>query len=108
MPASVFRCLQEQIHTANPGGRFYLHILAALAELERELIAERTKAAWLQHDDAASMSNGRASSLQQLPHAGEVIESGEETRAGVAALFGVNVATLRPALGREAPVVRNV
>jgi hypothetical protein len=30
-----FCSLQEQIDTTSPGGRFYLHILAALAEFER-------------------------------------------------------------------------
>ncbi|GAB4228042.1 MAG: hypothetical protein Kow0032_07890 [Methyloligellaceae bacterium] len=60
-----FRSLQEQIDTTSAGGRFYLHILAALAEFERELIAS-----------------------------GKV-------RAEVAALFEVDVATLRRALREQ-------
>ena len=36
--------LREQIDTTSAGGRFYVHILAALAEFERELIRDRTKA----------------------------------------------------------------
>ncbi len=39
-----FCSLQEQIDTTSAGGRFYLDILAALAEFERELIGERTRA----------------------------------------------------------------
>ena len=36
----------------------------------------------------------------QVAHARELIDSGKETRAGVAALFGVDVATLRRAIRR--------
>lgn len=39
-----FQSLQEQIDTTSAGGRFYFHMLAALAEFERELIVERTRA----------------------------------------------------------------
>ena len=39
-----FLSVQEQINTTSSGGRFYLHTLAALAEFEREMIRERTKA----------------------------------------------------------------
>jgi DNA invertase Pin-like site-specific DNA recombinase len=49
-----FRSLQEQIDTTSAGGRFYLHILAALAEFEREMISERTKAGM-----AAAKRNGK-------------------------------------------------
>lgn len=37
-----FQSLQEQIDTTSACGRFTFHMLAALAEFERELIAERT------------------------------------------------------------------
>ena len=35
---------QTQIDTTSPDGRFVFNLLASLAEFERELIAERTKA----------------------------------------------------------------
>lgn len=98
-----FRSLQEQIDTTSAGGRFYLHILAALAEFERELISERTKAGM-----AAARRRGkhigrpRKLTAQQVTHARELIDSGTETRAAVAALFGVDVATLRRALRPDA------
>ncbi len=38
------RSLQEAIDTTTAGGRMVFHVLAALAELERELIRERTLA----------------------------------------------------------------
>ena len=94
-----FCSLQEQIDTTNAGGRFYFHMLAALAEFERELISERTRAGM-----AAARRRGkhvgrpRKLSVQQVTHARELLKSGKETRGSVAALFKVDVATLRRAL----------
>jgi DNA invertase Pin-like site-specific DNA recombinase len=39
-----FRSLTEAIDTTTPGGRLVFHIFAALAEFERSIIRERTKA----------------------------------------------------------------
>jgi DNA invertase Pin-like site-specific DNA recombinase len=37
------RVIDQGIDTATPGGRLFFHILAAIAEFERELIGERTR-----------------------------------------------------------------
>ena len=37
-----FRSLQEAIDTTTPGGKLVFHVFAALAEVERDLIRERT------------------------------------------------------------------
>jgi len=39
-----FRSLSDPIDTESAGGRFVLHIMAALSEFERSLIIERTRA----------------------------------------------------------------
>ena len=39
-----FRSLTEAIDTTSPGGKLVFHIFGALAELERDLIRERTRA----------------------------------------------------------------
>lgn len=39
-----FKSLTEQIDTASPMGRFFFHVMASLAQMERELIVERTRA----------------------------------------------------------------
>jgi DNA invertase Pin-like site-specific DNA recombinase len=38
------RSLQETLDTTSPGGKLVFHVFAALAEFERQLIIERTKA----------------------------------------------------------------
>src|SRR5919112_6351029 len=39
-----FKSLQEHIDTTTPGGKLVFHVFAALAEFERDLIRERTRA----------------------------------------------------------------
>lgn len=39
-----FQSLREQIDTTTPGGKLIFHVFGALAEFERDLIRERTKA----------------------------------------------------------------
>ena len=39
-----FRSLHEQIETVSPAGKLFFHIVGALAEFEREIIRERTRA----------------------------------------------------------------
>jgi DNA invertase Pin-like site-specific DNA recombinase len=39
-----FRSLTDSIDTGTPSGRFFFHVMASLAEMERELTIERTRA----------------------------------------------------------------
>jgi DNA invertase Pin-like site-specific DNA recombinase len=39
-----FKSLTDSIDTATPAGRFFFHVMASLAQMERELIIERTRA----------------------------------------------------------------
>jgi DNA invertase Pin-like site-specific DNA recombinase len=39
-----FKSLTDSIDTATPSGRFFFHVMASLAEMERELTVERTRA----------------------------------------------------------------
>lgn len=39
-----FKSITDSIDTSTPSGRFFFHVMASLAEMERELIVERTKA----------------------------------------------------------------
>ena len=39
-----FTSLTDNIDTSTPSGRFFFHVMASLAQMERELMIERTKA----------------------------------------------------------------
>jgi DNA invertase Pin-like site-specific DNA recombinase len=57
-----FQSLQESIDTTSPGGKLVFHIFGALAEFERNLIRERTKAG-LQAARARGRHGGRPKRL---------------------------------------------
>jgi DNA invertase Pin-like site-specific DNA recombinase len=60
-----FRSLQESIDTTTPGGKLVFHVFAALAEFERDLVRERTRAG-LAAARARSHRGGRPSVM--TPH----------------------------------------
>lgn len=95
--------LREQIDTTSAGGRFYLHILAALAEFERELIRDRTKAG-LQAAKLRGVRLGRPRKLSSVDvaEAAAMIAAGQ-SRQSVAATFNISALTLRRAMNRPAP-----
>ena len=86
------------VDTTRPEGRMIFGILATLAEFERELIRERTRAG-MAAAKRRGIRVGRPPKLSpfQLEQAAEMIEAGT-SRADVAALLGVDVATLRRTL----------
>lgn len=90
--------LREQIDTTSPAGRFYLHMLAALAEFERELIRERTLAG-LEAARRRGAAIGRPRKMSAV-----MIASAKQMRAAreplgkIAETFGVSPNTLRRAL----------
>lgn len=49
-----FKSLTDNVDTSTASGRFFFHMMASLAQMERELIAERTKAGL-----AAAKAQGR-------------------------------------------------
>jgi DNA invertase Pin-like site-specific DNA recombinase len=95
--------LTDSIDTSTPAGRFFFHIMASLAEMERELIAERTQAGL-----EAARPRGRIGGRKRVMTDGKfeaakrLLASGVLPR-DVAAALGVSVATLYrwlPAEGR--------
>lgn len=97
-----FRSLTEAMDTTTPGGELIFHVMGALAQFERALIIERTRAG-MQAARARGRRPGRRPSLsrEQLAHARELLE-GENPRSPgeVAALFGIHRSTLWRALKR--------
>jgi DNA invertase Pin-like site-specific DNA recombinase len=90
-----FRSLSENIDTTTAGGKLVFHLFCSLAEFERGLIAERTKAG-LEAAKKRGKRLGRPSllTLEQLKHAEKMIQSGQETVSGMAQILGINRATL--------------
>lgn len=89
-----FRSLTENIDTSTPAGRFFLHMMAAFAQMERELIRERTMAG-LEAASALGRHGGRKRKMtdSKIASARKLLASGE-TMHEVAKNFGVSLATL--------------
>jgi DNA invertase Pin-like site-specific DNA recombinase len=87
--------LRESIDTATPGGRLFFHMMAALAEFERDLIRERTTAGL-----AAARARGRTGGRptvwtpEKLQAARSMHASGEHDISTIARVLGVSRATL--------------
>jgi DNA invertase Pin-like site-specific DNA recombinase len=95
-----FRSLRESIDTTSAAGRLVLHMFAALADFERELIRERTRSA-LAAKKTRGEKLGRSFSLTpaQVRAAREMIEAGKGI-SHVARLFKCDRATMYRALNR--------
>lgn len=99
-----FRSLTDGIDTTTPAGRFFFHLMASLAQMERELIVERTQAGL-----AAARARGRVGGRRRKMTDGKRESARRLLDAGmppqeVARNLGVSVPTLYrwlPAGGRE-------
>ncbi|WP_311200233.1 recombinase family protein [Leisingera sp. M658] len=97
-----FRSLTDGIDTTTAGGRLVFHIMGALAEFERDLIQERTKAG-LRAAKKRGKQLGRPPVLSaaQIAHARTAIATKRETVSGMAEILGVNRSTLQRAMSRD-------
>jgi DNA invertase Pin-like site-specific DNA recombinase len=95
-----FKSLTEAIDTDTPTGRAMWQMVGVLAELEKSLIQERTKAG-REAAQRRGVKLGRKPKLSppQVAHARKLVENGESP-AHVAHLLKVARSTLYAALGR--------
>lgn len=96
-----FCSLTESIDTSSPGGRLVFHIMAALAEFERSLISERTRAGMIEAR-IQGRSIGRPPSLsvpQQLEAIRAIALEGEAIDV-VARRYQVHARTIHRILQR--------
>jgi DNA invertase Pin-like site-specific DNA recombinase len=100
-----FRSVMENIDTSSPGGRLMFHLMAALAEFERALISERTRAG-LQVAKAQGKPIGRPKALTEadICRALHEVHDAGATMVDTARWLGVSVRTLQRYL-REARIV---
>ncbi len=96
-----FQSLNEAIDTNSSGGRLVFHMMGALAEFERSLISERTRAGLKEAKDSGK-TLGRPKSLtaQQVDIARKALASGEATIEELAERYGVHSRTLTRAFKR--------
>ena len=89
-----FHSLTDAIDTGTPSGRFFFHVMASLAEMERELTVERTRAGL-----EAARQQGRKGGRKRKMTANK-IESAKKLLAGgasprdVARSLDVSIPTL--------------
>jgi len=89
-----FKSITDSIDTSTPSGRFFFHVMASLAQMERELIVERTKAGLAAAKKLGrvggrkrKMTNSKINSAKKLLASGVVPKD-------IAQNLGISVATL--------------
>jgi DNA invertase Pin-like site-specific DNA recombinase len=89
-----FKSLTDAIDTMTPSGRFFFHVMASLAEMERELIVERTRAG-LEVARQLGRKGGRKPKMTEskIKSARKLLTSGMAAKE-VAHNLGVSVPTL--------------
>jgi DNA invertase Pin-like site-specific DNA recombinase len=91
-----FKSLSQQIDTTTSGGKLVFHIFGALAEFERELIRERTRAG-LAAARARGRQGGRPKKLdtpKKIAMAQSLYDQGTHSIDDICQMVGVSGATL--------------
>ena len=89
-----FKSITDNIDTSTTSGRFFFHVMASLAQMERELVAERTKAGL-----AAAKAQGRVGGRKRKMTKSKIESAKKLLAAGtlpkdVAHNLGVSIPTL--------------
>lgn len=89
-----FHSLTDSINTGTPSGRFFFHVMASLAEMERELTVERTRPG-LETARKLGRTGGRKPKMtpSKIESARQLLASGTPPK-DVAKNLGVSVPTL--------------
>ncbi len=89
-----FMSLTDAIDTGTPSGRFFFHVMASLAQMERELTVERTRAG-LEIARQSGRRGGRKRQMtdSKIESAKQLLANGVSPRE-VATNLGVSVPTL--------------
>ena len=84
------RSLTDSIDTSTAAGRFFFHVMSALAEMERELIVERTRAGLAAREQGCTGGRRRVMTPDVVERCRRMMENGA-TRQQVADVIGVGV-----------------
>lgn len=85
-----FRAIDQGIDTTTPAGKFFFHVMAALAEMEADIIRERTMDG-LEAARARGRTGGRKPKLSdaQAAQVRKLYEAKDMTVAEIGDLFGI-------------------
>ncbi len=98
-----FRSLSESLDTGTPAGRLLLHVLASMAEFERSLISERTRAGMAAARARGSRLGRRpAMTDDQRRDARQALANGSATAEAIAKQHGIHPRTLLRTLKLDA------
>ena len=89
-----FRSLTDSIDTSTPMGRFFFHVMGALAEMERELIVERTRAGLAAARDKGRIGGRRRKMTQETVERARRMLAQGATLLQVSLVLDVSVKTL--------------
>jgi DNA invertase Pin-like site-specific DNA recombinase len=97
----ALKSITEAIDTGTPGGRLVFHIFGSIAEFERAIIRERTKAG-VAAAKARGRNGGRPPKLtgERADHARNLLAAGSSV-SSVARSMGVSRAAVHRAMARE-------
>lgn len=89
-----FRSLTESIDTTTPGGRLIMHVMASLAQFERDLVVERTRAGVkAARERGVRFGHPRTFEGKKLEKATEMLRNGASVRQ-IASHFKCATATV--------------
>jgi DNA invertase Pin-like site-specific DNA recombinase len=97
-----FQSITEAMDTTTAGGELLFHIAGALAQFERRLNAERSRAG-IEAARKRGKHLGRPAELtpEKIAHARKAINSGEQSVTGMAKLLDVHRTTLHRGLKKQ-------
>lgn len=90
--------IDQAVDTSTSAGRLFLQIVGSVAEFERALISDRTKAALIGRPRGRQGGRPRALTGKRLQRAIDLMQARELTMAEIAAAVGVSVSTLQRAV----------
>lgn len=94
-----FRSVSDNIDTTTSSGKLMFHIVGAMAEFERSLISERTRAGMqAARDQGKHLGRPRSLSTQQIEHARLLARDENMTPGDIAAMMDVGRTTVWRAL----------
>jgi DNA invertase Pin-like site-specific DNA recombinase len=89
-----FQSITDSIDTKTPAGRFFFHVMASLAQMERELIMERTRAGLVAAKKLGRVGGRKRRMTESKIESGKTLLISGVSPKEVARNLGVSIPTL--------------